>query len=144
MSFDYRANDSMNPENPVVGPVNGQSAYVVPQYQVVVSWPPVMGGMSFLAYVPPKGDEQGAEGKTADELTPSPANPTLKNQADGGIQWRTKRDMAVHLRCDIRTITKYMKRRVLPYVKIGRVVRFDLTECDQAMLKFKRRSRFED
>jgi hypothetical protein len=54
--------------------------------------------------------------------------------------WRSKHQIAEHYGCDIRTITNLMRRRVLPYVKIGRFVRFDVGECDQAMEKYKRRS----
>jgi hypothetical protein len=54
--------------------------------------------------------------------------------------WRNKRQMAAHYGCDIRTITNFMRRRILPFVKIGRFVRFDIGECDQAMERYKRRS----
>jgi hypothetical protein len=33
-----------------------------------------------------------------------------------------------------------MRRRVLPYVKVGRIVRFDLEACDRAMRAFQIRS----
>ena len=55
--------------------------------------------------------------------------------------WRNKHEIAVHYGCDIRTITNFMRRGVLPYVKINRFVRFNLGECDQAMEKFKRERR---
>ena len=35
------------------------------------------------------------------------------------------------------------KDGTLPYVKRGRVVRFDTQECDAAMRKFRHKSRFE-
>jgi excisionase family DNA binding protein len=56
--------------------------------------------------------------------------------------WRIKAEMAQYYRCDIRTITNLMRRRILPFVKIGRLVRFNPAECDEAMQKFKRRSSF--
>jgi len=56
--------------------------------------------------------------------------------------WRIKAEMAQYYRCDIRTITNLMRRRILPFVKIGRLVRFNPAECDQAMQKFKRKSSF--
>ncbi len=61
-----------------------------------------------------------------------------------GIQWKTKAQIAAHFTCHIRTMTKYMKRRILPFVKIGRWVRFDLAACDKAMKKFERRSKYDD
>jgi len=54
--------------------------------------------------------------------------------------WRNKRQIAEHYGWDIRTITNFMRRQILPYVKLGRLVRFDVGECDQAMEKYKRRS----
>jgi excisionase family DNA binding protein len=56
--------------------------------------------------------------------------------------WKIKAEMAEYYRCDIRTITNLMRRRVLPFVKIGRLVRFNPAECDEAMQKFKRKSSF--
>ena len=63
---------------------------------------------------------------------------------EAGRQWRTKREIAEHFQCHVRTISKYMKRRILPFVKIGRWVRLDLAECDQAMEKYTHRSIFEE
>lgn len=56
--------------------------------------------------------------------------------------WMTKSQLATHLRCSPRTINNLMRRRVLPYVKLGRLVRFDRTRCDVAMMAFCRRSSF--
>ena len=49
--------------------------------------------------------------------------------------------MASRYQCDIRTITNLMSQRVLPFVKIGRFVRFDIVECDLGMKKYQRSSR---
>jgi len=54
--------------------------------------------------------------------------------------WRNKRQMAEHFGCDIRTITNFMRRRILPFVKIGRFVRFDVHECDKAIDRYKRKA----
>jgi hypothetical protein len=54
--------------------------------------------------------------------------------------WRLKKEIADHYRCDLRTITNLMRRRILPFVKIGRIVRFNVEECDRAMNKYKRPS----
>lgn len=65
-------------------------------------------------------------------------------QNDGaGKTWKTKQEIAGHFQCNIRTITKLMKQRILPFVKIGRLVRFDVAECDQAMEKYKFKSRYD-
>ena len=57
--------------------------------------------------------------------------------------WKTKREIAAHFQCNVRTITKLMKGRILPFVKIGRLVRFDVVECDQALEKYKFKSQFD-
>jgi hypothetical protein len=62
----------------------------------------------------------------------------VNHTEETAIQWRKKSEMAQHYRCNVRTITSLMQRRVLPYVRIGRFVRFNLTECDKAMLKYER------
>jgi hypothetical protein len=57
-----------------------------------------------------------------------------------GTPWRTKAQIAEHYRCHLKTVTSLMRRRILPFVKIRRLVRLNVVECDQAMEKFKRRS----
>jgi len=54
--------------------------------------------------------------------------------------WKTKRQIAVHCRISERTITNLMRKRILPFVKLGRLVRFDLDECDSALDQFKIKS----
>lgn len=39
-----------------------------------------------------------------------------------------------------RSTQNLMNRRILPYVKIGRIVRFDVAACDAAMKKFEIKS----
>ena len=51
-------------------------------------------------------------------------------------RWLTKAALAQHYDISLRTVTNLMRRRVLPYVKIGQVVRFDPQACEQAMRKF--------
>lgn len=71
-------------------------------------------------------------------------NQTLTNASNGaGKNWKTKSEIASHFQCNIRTVTKLMKRRILPFVKIGRLVRLDVDECDQAMEKYKFKSRYD-
>ena len=51
-------------------------------------------------------------------------------------RWLTKAALAQHYCISLRTVTNLMRRRVLPYVKIGHVVRFDSEACEQAMKKY--------
>jgi len=60
-----------------------------------------------------------------------------------GKNWKTKREIACHFKCNIRTVTKLMKRRILPFIKTGRFVRLDLGACDQAIEKYRSKSLFE-
>ena len=60
-----------------------------------------------------------------------------------GKNWKKKREIAGHFKCNIRTVTKLMRRGILPYVKIGRFVRLDVDECDRAMEKYKSKSLFD-
>jgi len=55
----------------------------------------------------------------------------------------TKREIAAHYQCNIRTITKFMKRKILPFEKEGRRVRFDLAACDRAMAKYRSKTLFD-
>ncbi len=59
------------------------------------------------------------------------------------IQWKTKREIAAHLKCSVRTITTMMRQRILPYVKQGRFVRFDTADCDRAMQRLRSSTLFE-
>jgi excisionase family DNA binding protein len=45
----------------------------------------------------------------------------------------TKRELAARLRVTVRTIDGWMKERYLPYLKIGRSVRFRWSEVDQQL-----------
>lgn len=66
-----------------------------------------------------------------------------KIKADvSGIEWLTKTEIAKHLKCSIRHINNLMCRRVLPFVKLGRFVRFDRAACDLAMKKIQTKSLF--
>jgi hypothetical protein len=61
-------------------------------------------------------------------------------RAEQGSPWRKKAQMAEYYDCDLKTISNLMRRRILPFVKIGRFVRFNLPECDRAMERYKRKS----
>ena len=50
-----------------------------------------------------------------------------------GRDWRTKAEIAGHYQIGVRTVTKLMRRRILPYGKLRNLVRFDVAACDRAM-----------
>lgn len=70
-------------------------------------------------------------------------NETATTNNGAGKNWKTKQDIACHFKCNIRTVTKLMRRGILPYVKIGRLVRLDLDECDRAMEKYRSKGLFD-
>lgn len=57
-------------------------------------------------------------------------------------EWANKAEIAQHFKCSARHINKLMRRRILPFVKIGRFVRFDIAACDQAMKNYQVKSLF--
>jgi len=61
------------------------------------------------------------------ESRPRPA----KDSAGHTRRWRTKQQVATHLNISLRTVTSIMRRRIVPYLKIGGVVRLDLLEVDR-------------
>jgi hypothetical protein len=54
--------------------------------------------------------------------------------------WVTRAKLARHFAFSLRTVANLQKRRVLPYVKIGRLVRFNINKCEQALIQFERKS----
>ena len=67
-------------------------------------------------------------------------DPVKEQQADGAAvtpdRWQTKAGLAQHFSISIRSVTNLMRRRAVPYVKVGRLVRFDLPACEKALKKF--------
>lgn len=45
-------------------------------------------------------------------------------------------EIAARYSVSLRTITNWEQRRILPYIKIGRLVRFDTERCDRALAAF--------
>jgi excisionase family DNA binding protein len=64
----------------------------------------------------------------------------ITSNVSPGKNWLTKRQLADHLNCSLRTINNLMRRRILPYLKVGGLVRFDLEACETALKAFYNRS----
>lgn len=62
------------------------------------------------------------------------------SKLDSPTPWRNRKQMAEHYGCSTRMIDKLMRGHVVPFVKLGRFVRFNLAECAKAMEKYKQRS----
>jgi len=69
------------------------------------------------------------------------AGPAISPQADRHSgRWRDRRGIAEYFGLSERSVSNLMRRRVLPFVKIGRIVRFDLAACETAFKVFETRS----
>lgn len=55
-----------------------------------------------------------------------------ENTIGGEPPWRDKAGIAAHFGVSVRHVTNLQRRRVLPYVKLGRNVRFDVRACEEA------------
>ena len=45
----------------------------------------------------------------------------------------TKTELAALLRCSVRTISNLMRRKTLPFTKVGRLTRFNPADCLRAL-----------
>ncbi len=45
----------------------------------------------------------------------------------------TKTELAAMLRCSVRTISNLMRRKTLPFTKVGRLTRFNPADCLRAL-----------
>ena len=52
------------------------------------------------------------------------------------VSWTDKDGIAKHLLCSVRHVSEMMKRRMIPYVKRKRFVRFDIKKVDTALKNY--------
>lgn len=55
------------------------------------------------------------------------------NMLTAAEAWVGKKEAAAHLKISLRTLNSWMKKGVIPHMRIGRGVRFKLSEVDEAM-----------
>lgn len=56
----------------------------------------------------------------------------------------SKKEIALRYGVSVRTVTQWMRRRILPYIKMShKVVRFDPRKCDIALEIFETKSLFD-
>jgi len=68
--------------------------------------------------------------------TGATADAVLQQQSSHPIaieRWVGKKELAEHFRISVRTTNNWMKGGLLPYIRIGRSVRFKLSEADETM-----------
>ena len=51
----------------------------------------------------------------------------------------TKKELAPVLRVSTRTVDNWQRKKILPYIKVGRLVRFNIARCLTALARFERR-----
>lgn len=75
------------------------------------------------------------------KMWPAKSAGKVNMQISNNERWSCKKEIAQHFGIGLRTVTDWMKRRILPFVKVGRVVRFHLPECELAVKKYQVKSR---
>lgn len=58
---------------------------------------------------------------------------------DTNHEWVNKRALALRYGVSIRCIDNWVYQKRIPSVKVGRVIRFHIKRCDQALGRFERR-----
>ena len=58
------------------------------------------------------------------------------NEASTEVKWHNKKEVAAHFGIGLRTVTDWMRRRLIPFVKVGHVVRFNLSDCETAIRNY--------
>jgi excisionase family DNA binding protein len=66
-----------------------------------------------------------------------------RDNLNNGNCWMTREQIAQHFGISIRTVANLQRRRVLPFVKVGRLVRFNKNKCEQALIQFETQSIFD-
>jgi excisionase family DNA binding protein len=66
------------------------------------------------------------------------AEPSADNFKGDIPYWRpmTKAELRDYLRVSDRTVDNYVSGRVIPYIKIGRAVRFRLADVEKALARY--------
>lgn len=75
-------------------------------------------------------------GSTDDAMRNPFANPTTACPSEPQQRWLSAIQLAAHLGISRRSVSNLMRRRVLPFVKIGRLLRFDIESCERALRQF--------
>jgi excisionase family DNA binding protein len=50
-------------------------------------------------------------------------------------RWVGKKEMAEHFKISVRTTDNWMKRGLLPYIRIGKNVRFKLSDVEESLIR---------
>ena len=64
----------------------------------------------------------------------------LSQKTQANSLWTNKAGIAAHLGCCQRHIGNLMRSRKLPFYKLGRIVRFNIPECEKALKAFEVKS----
>jgi excisionase family DNA binding protein len=66
----------------------------------------------------------------------SATSPSVQNGGIGFLGIEDKAGIARAAKCSPRTIDNLMARRAIPFIKIGRLVRFDVAKVKAALARF--------
>lgn len=64
---------------------------------------------------------------------------SAQTDCDGNREWSTKRELAHRYGVSIRCIDNWVYQGRIPSIKVGRVIRFHVARCDQALTCFERK-----
>jgi excisionase family DNA binding protein len=76
--------------------------------------------------------QAGQSGATAAETRGIPAVPSSLSPST----YLHKDELAIHLKVSKRTVDNWMKRHVIPYIKVGRTILFRPADVDRALQRF--------
>lgn len=75
-----------------------------------------------------KAKEANATRAAADAVLPQQTGQPIAIE-----RWVGKKEVAEHFKISVRTVDNWMKRRLLPYIRTGRNVRFKLSEAEETI-----------
>lgn len=70
---------------------------------------------------------------------PTATYPQIPFGAPGSRALTTKKDLALRYAISQRCVDNWVYKRLIPSVKVGRSIRFDVAACDAALKRFERK-----
>src|ERR1700756_1542884 len=70
----------------------------------------------------------------------APANSLVPLAAENSTrEWATKQGLALRYGVSVRCIDNWVLQKRIPSVKLGRIIRFRISRCDDALARFERK-----
>jgi hypothetical protein len=64
---------------------------------------------------------------------------SAQKDSETNREWATKRGLALRYGVSLRCIDNWVYQKRIPSVKLGRLIRFRVARCDEALARFERR-----